>query len=56
MAIEGVTAPTEIRKYGNTLFEVRVDGFGTMTDEQVSEYKRARPLRYPRENFAPLEA
>lgn len=44
MTLPGVEGPT---KYvGKDNFEVRVDGFGRMTDEEVKIYKKNRPRRY----------
>ncbi len=44
MSIEGVKGPTKL--VGKHDFEVRCDGFGTMTDIAVQNYKDLRGERY----------
>lgn len=46
MTIEGVGEDVPTKRVGKNNFEVRADGFGTMTDFEVAEYKKARPRRY----------
>lgn len=44
MTLPGISGPTKrVGKHGE---EVRVDGWGTMTDEEVAEYKEVRFSRY----------
>lgn len=44
MTLRGVSGPT--KRVGKYDFEVRTDGFGTMTDDEVFEYKSQRSDRY----------
>lgn len=52
MTLEGVEGPTKF--VGKHNFEVRCDGFGTMSDILVAEYKAYRPNRYMGELVASL--
>ena len=44
MTIEGVSGPT--KRVGKNNLEVRRDGFGTMSDEDVNSYRELRAERY----------
>lgn len=44
--LPGVTVPVVVVKRGNAYVRKRSDGFGTMTDQEVLEYKVGRPYRY----------
>ena len=48
--LKGVGPGVKIKiiKHGKFVQAVREDGFGSMTDGEVENYKEARPDRYPR--------